>query len=301
MTPGEKNPGGCLKFRPLFGGLVAGLLWSAATLADGQHVFWEVAGKHNTVYLLGSVHMLPNADKALPKVAEDAYLDAEAIVEEIDLFVASADLVGAAALKLQTLPQGQTLAGVLGPELNAQLQKAAAPLHIDTDFLTRMQPWYVALMITQARLTQAGFSAADGVDYQIALRAQRDRKPLRGLETAIDQLTVFANMPMAEQREFLRATLEEADVVAQVSEVAAVWRRGELGELESLLRQGGEESPEFFKALTTDRNLRWLPQIEAMLQDPQDDYLVVTGALHMVGENGVVELLRRKGYQVERK
>ncbi|MEO6081253.1 MAG: TraB/GumN family protein [Steroidobacteraceae bacterium] len=289
-----------MKARPIFISVIAGLLWSLTAHAD-EHVFWEVSGKHNTVYLLGSVHVLSNTDRALPAVADAAYLDAESIVEELDVFAAASEMSGGAALSLQTLPEGQMLAAVLGPELHARLQKAAAPLHIDTDFLTRMQPWFVAMMITQARLTQGGFNATDGVDFQIALRAQRDRKPLRGLETAVEQLSLFAAMSLADQREFLRATLDESDIAAQVAEIAAVWRRGDLKRLESLLRQGAEESPEFFKALTTDRNLRWLPQIEAMLADPKDDYLVVTGALHMVGDMGMVELLRRKGYKVERR
>ena len=64
---------------------------------------------------------------------------------------------------------------------------------------------------------------------------------------------------------------------------------------------GHKESPALFRKLTTDRNLKWLPQIEKMLQDPKNDYLVVTGALHMVGSDGLVELLRRKGYRVEQK
>ncbi len=290
-----------MKSRSLLVCLAAGLLWSIGAQADGQHVFWEVTGKYNTVYLLGSVHLLHSTDRALPAVTEAAYLDAETIVEELDIFAATAEMSGGAALALQILPEGQTLAAVLGPELHAQLQKAAAPLHIDTDFLTRMQPWYVAMQVMQARLMQAGFSPLDGVDYQIAMRAQSDRKPLRGLETAMDQLSLFAKLPLDEQREFLRATLEETDAARELSEITAAWRRGDLEQLEALLRSGAAESPEFFKALTTDRNLRWMPQIETMLAHPQDDYLVVTGALHMVGDDGLVELLRRKGYKVERK
>ncbi len=107
--------------------------------------------------------------------------------------------------------------------------------------------------------------------------------------------------PLDEQLEFLRTTLDESDVASEIEEITAAWRRGDLEKLESLLRSGAEESPRFFKALTTDRNLQWLPKIEAMLADPGDDYLVVTGALHMVGENGLVELLRRKGYRVKRR
>jgi uncharacterized protein YbaP (TraB family) len=279
---------------------MAGLFASLPAQA-AQHVFWEVTGQHNTVYLMGSIHVLKSTDAQLPGVADAAYLDAEAIIEELDPFAAAAEMGGAAALALQAMPEGKTLAGVLGPALHTRLQKEAAPLGIEMEFLARKQPWYVALLVMQARLVKGGYNTADGVDQQLAQRAQRDGKPLRGLETAVEQLSIFASMSMDEQREFLRATLDESDVAREVEEVAAAWRQGDLAKLESLLRSGAEESPAFFKALTTDRNLRWLPQIEAMLADPRDDYLVVTGALHMVGDDGLVELLRRKGYKVSRR
>jgi uncharacterized protein len=290
-----------LKLRFLFAAVVAGLFGSVVAQAADQHVFWEVAGRHNTVYLMGSVHVLKSTDAKLPNVVEAAYRDAETIIEELDPFAAAAEMGGVAVLTLQALPEGQTLAAVLGPELHERLQKEAVSLQINTDLLSRQQPWYVALLVLQARLVQGGFSSADGVDHQIALRAQRDSKPLRGLETAVEQLGVFAAMSMDEQRDFLRTMLDEGDMAGEVEEITAAWRRGDLKKLEALLREGVEESPRFFQALTTDRNRKWLPQIEAMLADPEDDYLVVTGALHMVGEEGLVELLRRKGYRIKRR
>jgi uncharacterized protein YbaP (TraB family) len=146
-----------------------------------------------------------------------------------------------------------------------------------------------------------GFNPLSGVDMQIALLAQGDGKPLQGLETAADQLRLFARLSMDEQREMLRSILDEKDPISQLREIVTAWRSGDTATLEKELRKGAEESPELFRKLTTERNLRWLPQIEKMLQDPKDDYLVVTGALHMVGRDGLVELLRRKGYRVEQK
>jgi uncharacterized protein len=279
------------------------LLLGVTARADdaGQHVFWEVSGKHNTVYLLGSVHVLHANDHALPAVTDAAYLDAEIVIEELDLFAAMGEALQAQAMRYQILPDGQTLAAVLGPELHAHLKTAAAKLSLDVDFLGRMQPWMVATMITQLRMSRAGYTAQDGVDYQIAMRARRDGKPLKGLETATEQLGMLASMSMDEQKEFLRATLDEDENSRELREITDAWRNGDLAGLEALLRKGAEESPEFFKTLITDRNLKWLPQIEAMLADPKDDYLVVTGAAHMVGSEGVVELLKKKGYVVKRR
>ena len=272
----------------------------AVAAAEGQHVFWQIDGKHNTVYLLGSIHLLPSDQRTLPEVANAAYADAEVIVEELDLLAASGDMLSAEALALQMLPEGKTLPGVLGAALHQRLVDAIKPLGMDPDFLVRMQPWYVAMMVTQLRFLRGGFSPQDGVDYQIAMRAQKDAKPLKGLETAVEQLGLFASMPMPEQIELLKGTLDESSDASELRKLTDAWHAGNLPQLESLLRQGAEESPEVFKVLVTDRNLRWIPEIETMLQHPSDDYLVVTGAAHMLGQQGLVELLRRKGYTVTR-
>jgi len=280
------------------------LLWAAlpvAALADGLNTFWEVTGKHNTVWLFGSVHVLHSSDTSLPQVATDAYAMAEKVVEELVIDEVLGDLSGGLGQKLQFLPEGQTLAGVIGPELNTKLQAEAQRLGIDLDFMTRMQPWFVAQTIENLRLLRAGFNPLNGVDMQIAMRARQDGKPIIGLETVEDQLGIFAGMSMDEQREFLRGTLEETNSAAQLDELMTAWRGGDVKTLQSALRKGAEESPVLFRKLTVDRNRRWMPQIEKMLQDKGNDYLVVTGALHMVGRDGLVEMLRRKGYKVVQK
>ena len=279
----------------------ASLLWAVGAQADGLNTFWEIAGKHNTVWLFGSVHVLHASDTSLPQVATDAYGQAEKVVEELVLDEVLADLSGSLGQKLQFLPEGQTLAGVLGPPLYAKLQEEARRLGIDLDFMTRMQPWFVAQQIENLRMLRAGFNPLNGVDMQIAVRARQDGKPIIGLETVDDQLGIFAGLSLDEQREFLRATLEEPDSEAQLRELMTAWRNGDLKTLQEALRKGAEESPVLFRKLTVDRNLRWMPQIENMLQDKGNDYLVVTGALHMVGRDGLVEMLRRKGYKVVQK
>lgn len=284
--------------------LCAGLLalGAGAARADGQHVFWEVAGRHNTVYLLGSVHLLHADDNALPAVTEAAYLDAETVVEELDLLNAASEMFRPEVMALQLLPEGQDLPGVLGPELHARLSTVAAELGLPVAFLARMQPWFVAVAVTEMRYSKAGYSAQDGVDYQIAMRAKADGKPLRGLETVAQQLGFLAGMSMDEQRKFLAATLEETSDASELREITAAWRSGDLSRLEKLLRDGELQSPELYQRIVVERNHAWLPQIEAMLAEPRDhDYLVVTGAAHLVGEQGVVELLRARGYKVTRK
>jgi uncharacterized protein len=283
-------------------GLAALLAFAPASRADGgKHVFWEVAGKHNTVYLLGSVHLMHENDRALPAVTEHAYEDAEVLVEELNVFAMLGEVLSAEALKHQFLPQGQQLAEVLGPELTTRLREAALALNLDMDHLGRMQPWFVATTVSSLRLLKSGYSPQDGVDYQLAERANRDGKPIEGFETAVQQLGYFASMSMDQQRQFLAATLQETESAKELRKITDAWRRGDLTALESLLKQGMDESPGLFGKIITDRNRNWLPRIEQMLADPARDYLVVTGALHMIGPQGLVALLRDRGYQITRK
>ena len=263
-----------------------------------RHTFWEVKGRNNTLYLLGSVHMLKPDDSLLPAEALHAYEQSKALVMELDLNDANAEALLGSGLESAMLPEGQTLGEVLGPELYATMVAHAKPLGLEPEIMARFQPWFAALMLEQTALSQSGFEAGAGVDEQFARRAQADHKPIIALETVEEQLGFFAQLPTEQQRQFLRATLKDLDTEASDAAVMVrAWQRGDSAELERLLRKESGDTPELFRMLTTDRNRRWLPRIVALLSESQD-YLVIVGALHLVGSDGLIELLRRQGYSV---
>jgi len=273
------------------------LVASPGARADNaHHIFWEVKGKHNTVYLLGSVHMLKAADSALPAEAMHAYAASQVLVMELDLNGAGAESLVESGEAAVMLPEGQSLADAIGPQLYAQLLKRAQPLGLDPEMLSHFQPWFAALMLQQLELAKSGFDASAGVDEQFALLAQTDHKPIIGLETIDEQLGFFAHLSLEQQCQFLRSTLQESDSAqSQTNSVVRAWQRGDTAALEQLLRQETAESPDLYRLLTTDRNRRWLPKIEQLL-DGDKNYLVIVGALHLIGHDGVVDLLQRQGY-----
>ncbi len=273
------------------------MVWPlASSAADGRHCLWLVKGLHNDVYLLGSVHMLKAADSALPPEILRAYARSATLVMELDLNNLDAESLLGSGSESATLPEGETLGGVLGPQLYGSLIAHARPLGLEPEITARFQPWFAALLLEQMTLAQAGFEAGAGVDAQLAQRAGVDHKPIIALETMGEQMGFFAHLTLDQQRQFLRSTLRELDTDA--SDTAAVvraWQRGDTQELERLRRQESAESPEIFRTLTTDRNRSWLPRIIALLSDTHDD-LVIVGAMHLIGDDGLVELLRRQGY-----
>lgn len=292
MRPGPRRK---LRTAGALAGLLLCWLPQAVCLAAGRHCLWEVRGPHNTVFLLGSVHMLQIADSALPPPILAAYSRSGSLMMELDLNEAGAEALLGDEMEATLLPESESLSSVLGPELYRTFEARARPLGLEPAVTERFQPWFAALMLQQLALAQSGFEAGAGIDMQMAQRAQADHKPVIALETIAEQLGYFANLGREQQREFLRSTLKGLDTErSDMAGLVSAWQNGDTAELERLMRKDAQESPELFRQLTTERNRRWLPKIVALLDDSHD-HLVVVGAMHLIGDDGIVQLLRRQG------
>jgi uncharacterized protein YbaP (TraB family) len=270
---------------------------AAVALARGESSsVWSVKGRQNTVYFAGSVHALPKEHAALPAPLERAYGAAKMVVLEVDLD----DMDPFDALQFitsnGTLPEDQALKDVVGGEYG-RVVALAASLGVPEAAIAKLEPWAAALVLTQVALTRTGFDPQFGIDMQITERARQDGKPVDGLETVIDQLEVFDSRTFEEQTRFL---LDSADDAARLDEdlakLVAAWRAGDLRALEKEFRKERAKSPALYDALLGARNRKWMPKIEALLQG-NEDYLVVVGTLHYVGRDGLLSLLRKKGYK----
>jgi uncharacterized protein len=216
---------------------------------------------------------------------------------ELDLNNVSAESLLSGDMSMETLPEGHTLAGELGADVYGKFAAHVKTLGLDPETFAGFQPWFAAMAVQQAELSQQGFDAGSGVDEQFAQRAATDHKPIIGLETVDQQLGIFASLTMPEQRRFMLYMLEDTEDSAHAADdVVGAWRSGDVRKLEQLLRESYQQYPELFRMLTTDRNRAWLPTITGLLHEDQD-YMVIVGALHLVGKDGVVQMLQQAGYQ----
>jgi uncharacterized protein YbaP (TraB family) len=277
--------------------LLALLAPLAAGADGGHHMLWAVQGRHATVYLLGSVHVLKPEQSALPAEAQAAYAESGKVMLEVALDSAqSPGALQAATLAQGLLPAGQSLRDTLGEPLYRRFSEHARTLGLDAELVRQFQPWLAALTLQQLQLANSGYEAGAGVDLQLAGRAQADHKTIVGLETLEEQFGLFAQLTPVQQREFLEQTLDEVDEGdAEVDDIVNAWRQGDARRLAAVLQKSREESPELFRLLTTDRNHRWLPKILALLAG-DEDCLVIVGALHLVGSEGLIDLLEKRGY-----
>nr|WP_298724017.1 TraB/GumN family protein [uncultured Steroidobacter sp.] len=275
-------------------------LWlsASACAADRQHhSLWSLKGKTNTVYLLGSVHFL-NASEQLPAVVDEAYQDAEMLLMEIDMDDLDPAETQQITLELGMLPAGQSLEQQLGKQTYSRLSTRAQELGIDPLLLNRFRPWFAAMTLVQLQLVKLGLDPASGIEQRFTTRAVADNKPIHGLETLREQLGMLAGLPDRQQREFLLYSIDDADRMGQeIEELLSAWRTGDSKALAALLAEGFEQYPDLYRPLTTDRNRRWLSQVQALLDD-REDYLVIVGTLHLVGKDSLIELLERAGHEV---
>lgn len=265
--------------------------------APTRHSLWSFEGKRNTIYLLGSVHFLSPAEK-LPAAIDAAYEDAEALVMEIDMDDIDPIEMQKVALELGVLPAGETLESHLGPETYATVAQKAREIGIEPQMLDRFRPWFAALTLVQLHLIKMGLDPNSGVEQRLLARAASDGKPIEGLETLREQLGILAALPDEQQREFLMYSVEDTErATKEIDTMIKAWRSGDVETLDELLAEGMEKYPKVYRPLTVDRNRKWIASIEQLLDD-EDDYLIVVGTLHLVGDDSVIELLEKKGHRI---
>lgn len=268
----------------------------APAQADGAlHSLWELHGKHNTVYLLGSIHVLRPADYPLDPAVLDAYKSAKSVIMEINLEDIDSASVQTEMLASATLPEGKTLPDILGDKRYARAAALADGLGVELSAFDQFAPWFVAEAISQIQLTQLGFEPKSGVDMYFMERARSDGKSVAGLETVHEQIALLADMPLDTQAQYLVSSLEEAhDLPKQVDEMVRAWQRGDTAWFESDLKSEFGRDPVLYESLLAARNRKWIPKIEALLNDDKN-YLVIVGTAHLVGRGSVIDLLKKDG------
>jgi uncharacterized protein len=260
---------------------------------------WAIRGDHNIVYLAGSVHLLKANDAGLPQAFDRAYTGSRALVMELDL--GKVDPMEAAGWMMEhgTLPQGSNLRKAIGEERYRRVGAAATQLGLPMEMVDQFAPWVLGLQLMELQYTQLGFDSQSGVEEQLQHRARADSKPTSGLETLSEQLGVFESLSPEEQAKFLDLVVTEMrDMGSDTQAVVKAWRAGDAAKLAGLLGDEYKSFPALYRTLVTERNKRWVPQIERFLKE-KDNYFVVVGALHLVGDGGLLELIRRDGFKAE--
>ncbi len=280
----------------LLGQALGCLLLCAAVRADGAlHSLWELHGKHNTVYLLGSIHVLRPGDYPLNSAILAAYENSRAVYMEVNLEEINSVQVQTELLASAMLSDSKTLPEILGKQRYGHADALAHDLGVELSMFDQFAPWFVAEAISQQQLTQLGFQPEAGVEMYFMERARSDHKAVTGLETFHDQISLFQNMPLDTQADYLVSSLEQAgDLPKEVDSMVRAWQHGDTEWFNHQLKADLGGDPHLYQSVLGARNRKWLPKIAALLS-ADENYLVIVGTAHLVGADSVIELLKKDG------
>lgn len=271
----------------------------AALSAQDKHFLWKAQGGKNTVYLLGSIHLLKRESAVLKPVVQEVFGKSKRLVFEIDLVKEGPEKFQKLLMQKGVNLDGKLLAQQLSPETYAMAAQKATDLGVDIKLLAPLKPWVVALTMVVMQLQKLGYDPNLGVDHQLAQRAQQANKPVSGLETAEFQIEIFSRLSAPQQELFLRRSLLEMEQLEKsVDDMVAAWESGDVDRGERLFLESLRAFPELKDEILDRRNRSWIAPIERFLTQ-DEDILVVVGAAHLVGKEGVIELLKARGYKLE--
>ncbi|TXH75547.1 MAG: TraB/GumN family protein [Lysobacteraceae bacterium] len=308
-------------FKPIFAGLVVALTFASSANAASPKpakaeappvpLLWKVSDADNDLYLLGSFHLLKTGDYPLSSDIDDAFADAEELVFELSpAEIGSPDLAMKMA-QAAARTNGKALYTDLPPMTAAQLDEWAsanvenlARIGLQPRLLQVFDAWFVGLTITIVEMGKQGLDPMLGLDRHMAGKAKDASKPTEGLELGAEQIAFFDAMSASEQLQFLDEALSmsSGDGAKEVETLHKAWREGDADALwRAMTQEMRKEYPQLYKRIIVARNDAWVPKLERRLKrEGTADTLAVVGAAHLLGEDGVVEKLRAKGYTVER-
>lgn len=291
----------------LLGGTAAQARDAAATPAASSGapvpLLWKVTGPGNSrLYLLGSFHLLEKGDYPLAADVEQAFAASRRVVFELSPRDLESPQLAQKMVQAAMRTDGTELKSDLDAATWTRLQAYAAQNQLPLAQLQGMKPWFVGLTITLSQFAKMGLDPALGLDRHFMRRATETGKATSGLEDIDTQVSVLSGMSRQEQQQMVAEALEQAGKGDEMGrKLHDAWRRGDDKLLwTSMASEMRGEYPQLYKRINTDRNDAWVPKLQQYLKDGQGGTLVVVGTLHLLGNDGVVEKLRAKGYEVER-
>ncbi len=292
-------------FQRLFAPVAALLALGSAPAAQARTnvarpALWEISDADTTIYLFGTIHLLPeNYSWQSPKLQKAMggaqQLMVETIVDEKD----PSKLMSAMA-SLAFSPNLPPLASRVAPEKRAALAEAIRQSGFPPQAFDRMETWAAAFILLGNQFRHMGLKGQEGVEIVLRNDFATQGKPIGELETNLEQLSFFDKLPENAQRQLLEGSIEEpASMSKDFQQMLASWVKGDVAGIAASFNRDLSGSPELQQALIKQRNANWSKWIEQRMGKP-GAILIAVGAGHLAGPNSVVDILQRDGYRVRR-
>lgn len=256
---------------------------------------WHVSKDGQHFYLAGTVHLLSKSDYPLPAAYDTAFNASSQLLFETDLNALTSPAGLTKMMQQNTYTDGKTLEQVLSPEVYQQLKAYATERNMPISAISRFKPGFAAMMLASVEMQRLG-AAETGVDMHYMQLGQQQSKSIAGLETMDEHLAVLDGMNQLDPDLTIRSTLDDMHKVeSQLADMKQAWRSGDTAKLEQLFIGDLKQIPQLYDILLVKRNHAWMPQLQALRSD-EHTTMVMVGALHLAGDDGLLKLLQQQGY-----
>ncbi len=268
-------------------------------LATPHSMMWELKGKHNSVFILGSIHVANESFYPLSKSIEEAWRNSNIIAVEVDIASINRVEMQNTLMKYARFPNGKTLSkSVDSLEYKILKEYVNDSLKMNITLFERFKPWYVCQIITVGMIQKLGFDATQGIDLHFLER--KGKRKIISLETLDSQIKVFD--VVGNDSAFISYTLSTTSTsLSMVDSLMTAWKSGNVVALEKWMFMDSDvpEYQNFFQKLFYDRNGSMLSKIEK-LATLKENVFVIVGAGHLISDKGIISLLKEKGHSVKR-
>jgi uncharacterized protein YbaP (TraB family) len=281
-------------------GLVAHLVSAEETRGlPTKGCVWDLRSKESVVTIVGSIHLWKKGSLPISAEMEEAFQLSDSLVLEVDPGRAGWETMQGMLLSKGIYQAGKTLEGSLSRGAFQAVLARAKETGLDASILNRLKPWLVALTVTGLKLNKLGLDPNYGVDRYFVDKAKKSGKGISGLETVEEQLALFDGMSRDTQESLLLQALKDLETIEkELDQLLQAWSLCDQKVLETLLLGSFKEYPDVYTRAISDRNRRWLPKIESLL-DRKGKTMLIVGAGHLVGKDSIILLLKERGFLVE--
>lgn len=254
---------------------------------------WKVDDGSSHIYLLGSIHVAKPDMYPLDYRIEEAYRESDIVAFEIDMTTIDPIKL----IDYMTYTDGTKLKDKISAENFEKLRQKLISTGMTEEGFGKMRPWAVATTAQQITLGKAGYDQTLGIDQHFMNKASIDEKRIRALETVEYQFGLLSSFDKVADS-FIEYSLEStSDPVAEVDRMVEAWKKGDKKSLLNILDSARYDYPEFeemFEKIIDERNDNMTKKIEDWLKEDKTMFIVV-GAGHLIGENGIINQLEKKG------
>lgn len=268
--------------------------------AEAKPALWRVSDADTTIYLFGTIHLLPPNYKWRTAKLDEALANSEALVVETVVDDQNPQAFMEAMGRLGFSPGQPPIADRVPPEKRRLLDAAIARSRQPREMFDRMETWAAGFMLLGAQFQQLGLSGEEGVETVLRKEFTSKGRPIDQLESNSDQLSIFDGLPEKDQRAFLESVIEDPESMRkQFAGMLAAWARGDINDIARTFNQDLGSSPAMMDSLIRRRNVNWSRWVERRMARPGTAFLAV-GAGHLAGQDSVVTMLEKDGYSVTR-